>query len=143
MKAMVEEEDAPEIPLTSLIDVVFLLLVFFLVATRFVPKEVDHEVRLPVSDGGGTGTVEPRNLVINIRADGSTVVDGALVPPEGLRGCVAAWRAEHPDRRVTLRGDADVNFQAVMRVFGVCRAEGVTQIEMPVLDPAASSGGSA
>lgn len=132
MKALANDDEPPEIPLTSLIDVVFLLLVFFLVATKFVQREVDHEIKLPSAEGGDERVGERRHLIINIRADGSLVVDGALLAADDLRGRLAGWRDENPEKRVSIRADAGVDYQAVARVLGACRAENIRDVELPV-----------
>ena len=140
MKHLARDGDSPEIPLTSLIDVVFLLLVFFLVATTFARREFDHAVRLPQSEGGAPSRAEPRHLVINVRSDGSVTVEGSLLDRDALRRRLEEWRRSQPDGRVSLRGDAKADYQAVMRVFGLCRAVGIPDIDMPVEDYAFDGG---
>lgn len=135
MKAL-HDEEAYEIPMTPLIDVVFLLLIFFLVATTFNRKESDHSVTLPQSESGTRAANVPSRLVINVRQEGTLVVNGSLMSEEDLRRTVAAFVSAHPDRPAVIRADARVPYQAVMKVFGICRAAGVRNVDLPVLDPA-------
>ena len=79
MKALAAEEDNFEAPLTPLIDIVFLLLIFFLVATSFTRKEVDQRVALPTVGGGAAATVAAGSLVINIRDDATLVINRRVV----------------------------------------------------------------
>lgn len=134
MKALQEEENF-EIPMTSLIDVVFLLLIFFLVATNFTRREMDHAVTLPQSESGVKPSNVPTRLVINIREDGTLVVNGRIMVEDELRGLVTDFAAAHPERPAVIRADARVTYQAVMKVFGICRSGGVQSINLPVLDP--------
>lgn len=133
MRALMEDEVGAEIPLTPLIDVVFLLLIFFLVATSFNRREIDQKVDLPTAEGGVKSAFNKRNLVINIREDRSLVIAGRLLSEQDLPQAVAQWREENPQMRVQLRGDGRVEYRQVMRVMGICRAAGVDKIDLPVM----------
>jgi biopolymer transport protein ExbD len=134
MKALREEENF-EIPMTSLIDVVFLLLIFFLVATNFTRREMDHSVTLPESEAGVKASQAPDRLVVNIREEGTLVVNGSVMTEAELRVLANEFVAAHPGRPAVIRADARVPYQAVMRVFGLCRGAGVKNVDLPVLDP--------
>lgn len=134
MKAFQEEENY-EIPMTSLIDVVFLLLIFFLVATNFTRREMDHSVALPESEAGTKMEGVPSRLVVNIREEGILVVNGRVTTEDELRRTVKDFVAAHPSRPAVIRADARVPYRAVMRVFGICRGGGVRNVDLPVLDP--------
>lgn len=132
MKALAAEEDAFEAPLTPLIDIVFLLLIFFLVATSFTRKEVDQQVTLPTVGSGAAMTVAPGSLVINVRDDATLVINRRIVDVAELPAVVRAWKEGQPNGRVVLRSDGGVTYQQVMAVLGVCRAEGVEKIDLPL-----------
>ncbi|MDR2390073.1 MAG: biopolymer transporter ExbD [Planctomycetota bacterium] len=134
MRAL-REEDHFEIPMTSLVDIVFLLLIFFLVATNFTRRELDHAVILPRSEAGTEDSRLPDRLVINIRQQGNMIVNGRSVDDDGeLRRIVTEFAAARPGRPAVIRADARSPYQSVMRVFGICRASGVARIDLPVLD---------
>jgi biopolymer transport protein ExbD len=134
-----EEEEGFEIPMTPLIDVVFLLLIFFLVATNFTRKELDHKLKLPQALGGEKSEVLPEILVINIRQDGTLVIDGKIREAEKLGGIISDWRAKHPDKNVAIRGDGQVPYQKIMQVMGLCKSLGVDNIDLPVEEPGSAS----
>ncbi|MDR1613258.1 MAG: biopolymer transporter ExbD [Planctomycetota bacterium] len=134
MRGMREEENF-DIPLTSLIDVAFQLLIFFLVATTFIRRETDHTVRLPESEAGVKAASVPDRLVVNIRADGTLVVNGMVRTEGELREAAAEFARAHPERAAVIRADGRVVYQSVMRVFGICRASGVKYVDLPVLEP--------
>lgn len=131
MRAMREEEDAFDVPMTPLIDIVFLLLIFFLVATNFVRKEIDQKVKLPKAEGGAQSRVVPERLVINIRGDGTYVVNGRIVEAESLKPAIVEWHKASPGKPVSIRGDGGVPYAKVKFAMGVCGAVGVELIEMP------------
>lgn len=134
MKALHEEEHF-EIPMTSLIDIVFLLLIFFLVATNFTRREMDHKVTLPESEAGVAASQVPSRMVINVREEGALVVNGKIMGEDELRLAVREFASVHPERPAVIRADAKVPYRAVMRVFGICRSSGVRNVDLPVLDP--------
>ncbi len=135
MKALREEEHY-EIPMTSLIDIVFLLLIFFLVATNFSRRETDHSVVLPNSEAGVKAAQAPERVVINIREAGTLVVNGSVMTTAELRRLVGDFAAAHPGRPAVIRADARVEYRAVMEVFGICRGGGIRNVDLPVLEPA-------
>lgn len=134
MKALQEDEHY-DIPMTSLIDVVFLLLIFFLVATNFTRREMDHTVVLPESEAGVKAEPVPSRLVINIREEGTLVVNGSVMTEAELRGLVRDFVRAYPARPAVIRADARVPYRSVMNVFGICRAGGIKNVDLPVLDP--------
>lgn len=137
MRAMREDDPPPELPLTSLIDVVFMLLVFFLVTTNFIRREVDQKVLLPKAGVGTPAQGRPESFIVNVRENGVLVVNGRVVDADGLRQEARAWRAAHTGdhaSRATIRGDGRVPYEVVMRVMGICRREGVREVDLPVLE---------
>ncbi|MBN2711051.1 MAG: biopolymer transporter ExbD [Planctomycetes bacterium] len=136
-----DEDEVFEVPLTALIDVVFLLLIFFLVATNFTRKEIDHKVRLPNAKGGTEGKVAPEVLVINLRKDGTIVVNGSIVTPDALKEQISLFHEQHPEKNVSIRGDAEVSYQRVMSVLGLCKSLGVENVDLPVEEPKEGTSG--
>lgn len=129
------DEDNFEIPMTSLIDMVFLLLIFFLVATNFTRREYDHAVTLPESEAGVKAINVPDRLIINIRDNSNLIVNGRVTTETELRSMVADFATVHPDRPAVIRADGRVEYQAVMRVFGLCRGGGIKNVDLPVMEP--------
>lgn len=132
MLIKVREQNSPvAIELTPIIDMVFLLLVFFLVATTFAREERETQIALPVSKSSGPISAMLRALVVNIDADGGIIVSGRQVEPEALRTMVEEAVAANPELKVTLRGDRATAYENVVRVLDICKSSGVQQ---PYLD---------
>ena len=129
------DEDTFDIPMTPLIDLVFTLLLFFLVTTNFVRREVDHAILLPNSEAGEKVTNIPERIVINIRENGVMVVNGRITTDTELRSMVADFAAAHPERPAVIRADGRVQYESVMKVFGICRGGGIQHVDLPVLEP--------
>ncbi len=134
MRTLAEEKESFEVPLTPLIDVVFLLLIFFLVATTFTNHEMDHEVELPEAMAGAKSVYQRENLVVNVRKNGFLVILGRVVSEGELPAILSQWQKENPGKKVLLRGDGKVEYNRVMKVMGICRSCGVKKIDLPVSD---------
>jgi biopolymer transport protein ExbD len=94
---------APSPMLTPLIDVVFLLLIFFLLASAFVPPDL-FQVRPPISKEGESQ--QAPNVTVLVHGDGVVAVNNRVISADGL---VLALRAElqgRPDRSMTIKADA-------------------------------------
>jgi biopolymer transport protein ExbD len=107
--------------LTPLIDVVFLLLIFFLVATRFAQDDRELPVQLPSASSAMPMTMEPTELVINIDANGQYMVLGERMQIDRVETVLRKAVADNPiNQLVIVRGDKNVAFQAVVAVMDLC-----------------------
>lgn len=123
------------INLTPLLDVVFLLLIFFLVASRIADEEPQLDLTLPDISATLPATFQPRELVINVRADGQYFVDGAFRDVEELRGLLRRVQVNNPlTQAVIIRADRQADWQAVAEVLGLCREAGIPQYSATVDD---------
>ena len=94
MRIRSRDNDQGEIiNISSMIDVMFILIIFFLVTTTFKEEEVDHLVKLPVESRNQSLTQTAGNLIkVNIRHNGAYVVRNQQVTDEGLaKLIVAKW----------------------------------------------------
>ncbi len=126
-----EPDGAASIELTPIIDMVFLLLIFFLVATTFHQTEREMQVALPASATAGPISTTLREIVINVDAEGAVIVSGRPMALEDLRVLIDEAVAGNPEQKVTLRGDRTTAYENIVRVLDVCKASGIQE---PYLD---------
>ncbi|MDR0868528.1 MAG: biopolymer transporter ExbD [Planctomycetota bacterium] len=131
MRSLSQEEESFDIPLTPLIDVVFLLLIFFLVVANVSRPEIDQTITLPAAGNGAKTEWANSAIVLNLRRDETLVVNGRVVALAELPRRLAEWREKFPQGRAVMRGDADTNYAQVMSVLSVCRAAGIEQVDLP------------
>lgn len=124
-------DSSPAIELTPVIDIVFLLLIFFLVATTFQQSEWEMQIALPEAESGGPISVSLRELVVNIQADGTVIVGGRAVSTDDLRTIVGDAVEANPEQKVTVRADKSATYDRVVGVLDVCKAAGIQE---PYLD---------
>ena len=131
---MIKSED-PErsatIELTPIIDMVFLLLIFFLVATTFHQTEREMQIALPVSSSAGPISSAMREIIINVLDDGQIIVSGSVVEPDDLKTMIQQAIALNPEQKVTVRGDRNVAYGYIALVLDICKGSGVSE---PYLD---------
>lgn len=120
-----------QLDLTPIIDMVFLLLIFFLVATTFHQTEREIQVALPTAASGAPISAMLRELVVNVNVEGKIIVGGRTVEPEVLRTMVSEAVAQNPEQKVTVRGDRGTVYANVVRVLDICKTSGIRE---PYLD---------
>ena len=130
LKTLVDEQ--PQLNLTSMIDVLFLLIIFFMLATKFSDQERSIDVHVPQVGDAAALTEAPDRRTINLYRDGRISLDRQFVTLEELTAQLAAARAEYAQLGVTVRGDADGRFQHVADVLDACRRAGVNDMAIAV-----------
>ena len=127
-----KKNDAPgSLELTPMIDMVFLLLIFFLVATTFHQEEREIEIALPVAQAAGPISTALREVIINVDEQGEVIVSGRRMQLDDLRSLISEAVEVNPDQKVTVRGDRRTAYDNVVKVLDVCKASGIQE---PFLD---------
>jgi len=126
-----QSEQAASIDLTPIIDMVFLLLVFFLVATTFHQTEREMQIALPAASAAGPISTALREIIINVKEDGTMIVSGRTVAPADLRLLVEQAAAANPEQKVTVRGDRETAYANIVVALDICKSAGIAE---PYLD---------
>ncbi len=126
-----EAQTGVSIEMTPMIDMVFLLLIFFLVATTFQQTEREMQIALPMASSSEPISAVLQELVVNIDVDGRIIVGSRTIEPDELRSMVAGAVAVNPEQKVTVRGDRRTPYSNVVRVLDICKGAGVLE---PYLD---------
>jgi biopolymer transport protein ExbD len=114
--------------LSPLLDIVFLLLIFFLVTTTFLP-DAGMDLELPESTTATEAELAP--TVISVSEDGSVQLDGEAVSVEDLQQAVAALPDEER-RKITVRADSRVDYGVIVRIIDALRSAGVDGLSLPM-----------
>lgn len=108
--------------ITPLIDVVFLLLIFFLVATRFDEEDRALDVQLPEASEAVPIWSEPHSLVVNVTRQGDCFISGKKMTEEEMETLLRdAWRSPKEDSSVIIRGDVQAPFGVIVNVANLCQ----------------------
>jgi len=124
-----------EVNLTPMIDVVFLLLIFFMVATEFAKIERDSRVNPPTARDARPVTAPPKELVVNVTQSGRYIVAGVEYPPEDLENLIAQAVEANPDQSVVVRGDREAILQLPVNVLNLCEKHNVRRKFLTTAQP--------
>ncbi len=136
MPLKTEGIDEPEINLTPMIDIVFLLIIFFLVGTEFAEdKSVAVEttllpVELPTSSTTTSITPGPDPVMITITKGGELFLNGNPVDLGQLREQLKAAKENYADTAVVVAGDGQSHLQSVVDVLRICEELEIRQAKI-------------
>ena len=126
------QDDLPSMNMTPMIDVVFLLLIFFMVGTKMSDSERSIALQVPVVRDAAPLVEPPNNRVILVFKDGHIELDDRTVTLDALRDELTAAKREYSDLGVIVRGDGDGEFQNVASVLSACREAGIDDMGISV-----------
>jgi biopolymer transport protein ExbD len=139
MPLKIHHDETPTLNLTSMIDVLFLLIIFFMVATKFDEMERNIEVAVPEVAQAGEAAPPRQPLVVSVLADGRMELDGSAVTADELTAKLSAARTPLTEPTVVIHGDAQCAFQHVASALGACRQAGVSELGITVRIASANS----
>jgi len=131
-----DDASGVELNMTPMIDVVFNLLIFFLVGTRYAEIERDMLVNPPSARDVRPVTATPRELIVNVTDDGRFIVSGIQYAPEDLERLIARAAQENPDQAVVIRGDRRVVLQLPVNILSLCEKYAVKRTYLTTAEPA-------
>ena len=120
------DEDENEINLTPMLDVVFIMLIFFIVTASFI-KEAGIDVNRP--DAPVTeSTPEEANILVLINANDEIWIDRRLIDPRAVRANIERLHAENPKGSIVIQADKESTNEALVVVMEAAKQAGVTNV---------------
>lgn len=120
-----------DINLTPMLDVVFIMLIFFVVTTSFV-KESGVEINRP--SAVTSERQEQANILIAIRPNGEIWIDGRAVDVRAVRANIERLRAEFPESQVMIQGDRSAQIGLLVKVMDQVRLAGISNVAIAADD---------
>jgi biopolymer transport protein ExbD len=124
-------EPAIHIDFVPMVDILFNLLVFFLLATSLKIAEREIQVALPFSRAAGPISTAMRDIVINVGPEGQITIAGKQVEPDDLVAVIKPAIDANPDQKISIRGDRTTAYANIVRVLDICKGCGAQE---PYLD---------
>jgi biopolymer transport protein ExbD len=112
--------EEPQLNLTPMIDIVFLLIIFFMVGTRFSEIEQQYDVELPTAAPVEPMTSRPDAIVLNVTRSGDVTIGGEPVSVEELKDRLETARKAYAEQAVLIRGDGEGMYQSIVDVMDIC-----------------------
>ncbi len=121
------EEEENEINITPMLDVVFIMLIFFIVTASFV-KEAGIDVNRP--DAQTAVRQERANILIAISENNEIWIDRRQVDPRALRANIERLHAENPEGSVVIQADKKAVTETLIQVMDAARQAGVFNVSI-------------
>ena len=122
-----EDEDESEVNLTPMLDVVFIMLIFFIVTASFV-KEAGIDVNRP--NAATAERKEKGNILVAISEDNQIWIDRRQVDPRALRANIERMHAENPNGAVVIQADEESKNKLLVQVMDAARMAGVKNVSI-------------
>ena len=122
MKFTVKSQDVQQgFQLAPMIDVIFLLLCFFVATQIFSQWETEIDVKLPTAESGDIPGRLPGEIILNIRSDGTMIVNRQTLSLSDLSELLRQITGLFPGQPVVIRADRETQYEHIIRVLDVCR----------------------
>ncbi|MCK5862641.1 MAG: biopolymer transporter ExbD [Candidatus Hydrogenedentes bacterium] len=122
------QEEADTIPMAPLIDIVFLTLVFFMVTSVYATLESEVDITLPTADTAQKGERAQGEIYINLRDDGTIVVNERSLNVEELQETLHRVALYFPGGAVIIRGDHNANLGRAIQILDCCRKADIQHV---------------
>lgn len=120
--------EAAGFQIAPMVDIVFLLLIFFLVTWNFARYETELDVKVPTAKEGKESRRAVGEVVINVKADGTIVMNRRPLSAEELTTTLRKISELYPDQAVILRGDQTADYRHIVAVLDICRAANIWNV---------------
>ena len=143
MKFRARRVEEPEVNLISFIDVVLMIVIFFMLSSTF-SQEGRLKIRLPEAGIAAVPRTATPPIILAVSADGVYQINGTMVDGTdrtALRAALVAVAGEARDARITVRADAQATHQAVVTAMDVIARLGFREVDIATLQEGAGSGG--
>ncbi len=132
------ERTRPVLPLAAMVDVLFLLLIFFMTASVFRQQELQIAVDLPTieSDAAQAGSGNANQIPITFNKDGEIHLGSTPVALSELKGQLEKLAEDMPDDAVVIRGDRGSRYELALALLDIARDAGFTRVSLAGVRPA-------
>lgn len=120
-----------QVPIVPMIDILFILLVFFIVATQFKKPRNVLRIELPTVREIESDTVTETRSVLAVSADGKVTLDSLAVPDGLLDSYLAAFQKENPGRKLELEADKEIPLDRLLSIWEALTKAGIQIKDVP------------
>lgn len=122
------QQELPSFQFTPMLDVVFLLLSFFVASSVFSQWEMEVDVTLPNSKTAVMPDRLPGEVIVNVSRDGAITVNQRKFTADELSSRLSRLASLYPGQSVVIRADKKAEYEMLMNVIDSCRGAGIWNI---------------
>ena len=134
--AETRERTRPALPLAAMLDVLFLLLIFFMTASVFRQQELQVDVQLPTAETAQPGRGVADQIIITLQEDRSIYLGPRELSLPELREALTDLAASNPDQTVVIRGDQRSHLGLAVELLDIAQQAGFTEAEFAAVKSA-------
>ncbi len=123
------------IQLAPMLDIVFLLLMFFLVTWNLARFETEIDISVPAAEEGQQPNRTHNEVILNVHTDGRVVLNSEVATDEALLARFKALTNLNPNVAVIVRGDKATPYEHIVHVLDVCKKGGVWNVSFMTARP--------
>ncbi|MEC7223672.1 MAG: ExbD/TolR family protein [Verrucomicrobiales bacterium] len=123
------------IQLAPMIDVVFLLLIFFIVLWNYARFETEIDISVPAASAGENPERTIGEIVVNVKKEGAITIEGIERSEEETLEMFRNIVAAYPDQALILRGDKEASFDHIVKVLNLCKEANIWNISFATSQP--------
>lgn len=128
-----EDDPSVRLPMTPLIDVIFLLLIFFLTTQVLYRSEAEMDIVIPTADEATISARQVGEIIINVKADGTIVLEGREFTLDELKAILKRLAGQFKDTPVIVRGDRNTIHQNIMNVLDACSVSSIRLVSFAAI----------
>ncbi|MAW11017.1 MAG: biopolymer transporter ExbD [Verrucomicrobiales bacterium] len=123
------------IQLAPMIDVVFLLLIFFIVLWNYARFETEIDISVPAASAGENPERTIGEIVVNVKKEGQIIIEGVEKTEEETLEMFNNIVAAYPDQALILRGDKEASFDHIVKILNLCKKANIWNISFATSQP--------
>ncbi len=127
-----QHQEDSELDLTPMLDVVFIMLIFFIVTTSFV-KAAGIDINTPIAES--TEQKENTTIMVAINSDGEVWIDKRQVEVRTVRSIISRMHQENPEGAVMIQSDKQATTEVLLSVMDQIRLAGISNIAVAAAKP--------
>lgn len=137
MKFLTRQPPPVSIQLAPMIDILLLLLSFFIITWQFSKSETELNVSVPTAQEGADPEQSRGEIIVNVLADGSIRVESVTMDRPQLLEKLSKISASFKNQAIRIRGDGAVPYQRIVEVIDTCQMAGIWNISFATQRPEA------
>jgi biopolymer transport protein ExbD len=121
--------------IAPMVDILLVLLCFFIMTWSMARKENELDVRVPSANSANESNAVVNQTILNVKADGTVVINKKVLTSAELLEKLKSLAELYPDYAIILRGDIKTEYQRIVSVLDICRDAGIWNVAFATSKP--------
>ncbi len=121
--------------IAPMVDILLVLLCFFIMTWSMARKENELDVRVPSANSANESNAVVNQTILNVKADGTVVINKKVLTSAELLEKLKNLAELYPDYAIILRGDIKTEYQRIVSVLDICRDAGIWNVAFATSKP--------